>query len=788
MKLSRNFVSDYIDIDVDTNKLALDMTNVGNEFDSCEKLINATKLVVGEVLSCKDHPDSDHLHICMVDIGSETLQIVCGATNVREGLKVIVALDGASLPGGVIKKGNIRGVESNGMLCSMAELGLEHKYLKEEDINGIHELSSNAPVGLDVVKYLEMDDEVIDFELTSNRGDLLSILGMAYEIGAIYNKKVKDIDLSYNEIDESIKDKFSLSVETPNCSLFLVKKVKNVEIKESPAFIRNRLISSGIRPLNNVVDISNYVMLETGQPLHFYDADKLNDELVVRMANDDEELMTLDKEIRKLSSTDIVIANKMGAIGLAGVMGGFSTEIDDNTKNIIIESAIFHPTCIRKTSKKILRSEASNRFEKGLDPKRTYMAIKRSCNLLEKYANASIVKDMIEYNKMSMEDKKIDITVEKINKILGIELTLEEIVDIFKRLSFEVEVGTNKLSITVPSRRCDISIEEDLIEEVGRIYGIDKIEGKKMNLPIKPGYVNKNNRYIRNKLASFGLNETLSYALIRNDEVNMFTNDDFEYVRVLDPMSEEKTTLRYSLLSSLLNIYKYNKARGEKNVSIFELGKGFYKKDDCYHEENKLAVLMSGDYFLDIRNTEVDFYVLKGIVEELLESLGYKNRYSIVLPKEHLKDLHPHQSAEIIVNNKKIGIMGRVHPSVIKDKVFVLEINLDVLKQFRTKKMSYKEISKYPSVSKDLAFIMPKEVQAGDVENIIRKAGGRILDEVKIFDEFTGDVIGKGNKSIAYSLTFKDDKKTLSDEEVMEVFNKIINEVEKKLNVKLRDE
>jgi len=788
MKLSRNFVSDYIDIPVDSKTLAEDMTSVGNEYDSCSPLIPATKLVIGEVVECKEHPDSDHLHICKVNIGEETLQIICGAPNVRENLKVIVALDGAVLPDGVIKKGKIRGEESNGMLCSMAELGLEHKFLKEEDIAGIHELPSTAPVGEDPIKYLQLDDDVIDFELTSNRGDLLSILGMAYEIGAIYDKEIKEIDLSYNEIDETIKDNFTLSIETENCPLFLVKKVKNVTIKESPTLIKNRLIASGIRPINNVVDISNYVMLETGQPLHFYDADKLNNELIVRMANNNEELMTLDGETRILSSEDIVIANKEGAIGLAGVMGGFSTEITENTKNIIIEAAIFHPTFIRKTSKKILRSEASNRFEKGLDPKRTYMAIERSCNLLEKYANSEIVKDVIEYNTLQMEDKKIEITLEKINKVLGITLDGETVQSIFRRLNFKVAVNNNTFIVEVPSRRCDISIPEDLIEEVGRIYGIDKIEGKKMTLPIKPGYVDKNNRYIRNKLASLGLSETLSYALIRNDEVGMFTNDEFECVKVQDPMSEEKTTLRYSLLSSLLNVYKYNKARGEKDICIYEIGKGFYKKDGQYHEEDKLAILMTGDYFLDIQNEKVDFYVLKGVLEELLESLGYKNRYSITLPKEELKDLHPGQSAEIILDNQKIGIMGRVHPNILKDAVYVLEINLEELAKFRVKKMQYKEISKYPSVSKDIAFIMPKSMSSFSVQSIIKKAGGKLLTDIKVFDVFEGESIGENNKSIAYALTFQDDKKTLNDEEVMEVFNKIIDEVTKKLNVKLRDE
>ena len=363
MKLSTNFLKDYVDIDVDVKQLAEDMTRVGNEYDYAGKLINATKLVIGKIVECVDHPDSDHLHLCKVNIGKEILNIVCGAPNARKGIKVIVALDGAELPGKTIKKGIIRGQESNGMLCSIAELGLEHKFLKPEDSAGIAELGQDAKIGEDPIKYLQMDDGVIDFELTANRGDLLSILGMAYEVGAIYDKPVKKVDLEHKESGEDINKQFSIEVKTENCKKLLVKKVENVKIEESPTFIKNRLIASGIRPINNVVDISNYVMLELGQPLHFYDADRLGNKLVVRMAEEGEKLTTLDNVERTLSAEDIVIADKTHGVGLAGVMGGLETEVEPDTKNIIIESAIFDSVKIRKTSTYILRSEASNRFE-----------------------------------------------------------------------------------------------------------------------------------------------------------------------------------------------------------------------------------------------------------------------------------------------------------------------------------------------------------------------------------------------------------------------------------------
>ena len=787
MKLSRNFVSDYVDIEVDSKTLAEGMTSIGNEYDSCSPLLPVSHLIIGEVIDCVNHPDSDHLHVCQVNIGKVVLQIVCGAPNIRKGLKVIVALDGAKLPGGVIKKSMIRGQESNGMICSIAELGLEHKFLSAKDIEGIHELPQDAPVGEDPIHFLELDDEVIDFDLTSNRGDLLSILGMAYEIGALYEKKVKDIDLSYQENKEDVNTQFCLDIKTENCPLFLAKKVRNVTIKESPTFIKNRLIASGIRPINNIVDISNYVMLETGQPLHYYDADRLGEKLIVRMAEDGEELTTLDHQKRILSSQDIVIATDKEAVGLAGVMGGLTTEIEEDTKNIIIESAIFHASTIRKTAKKVLRSEASSRFEKGLDPKRTFMAIERSCHLLEKYADAEIVGGLVEYNHMDMNDREISITIDKINRVLGIELTQEEVVSILERLCFMVKIEKNgTLVVTVPTRRTDIYITEDLIEEVGRIYGIDRIKGKKMILPVVSGNVDRKKRYIRNKLADLGLNETLSYALIPERDVKLFTNDEFDLVKVLDPMSEERTTLRYSLLSSLMDVYQYNKARGQKDISIFEIGKGFSKVNGEYIEENKLAILMTGEYYLGLHPEKVDFYILKGILEEVLDSLGYKNRYSLIKDAK-IKELHPGQSAIIIVNNTEIGIIGKVHPSLVKEDIYVMEINLDKLFDFRVKAMQYKEFSKYPAVNKDVAFVIKKEQQAEELVTVIRKSGGKLLTNISIFDVYEGENIGGDERSIAFNLTFQDQNRTLSDEEVMTLFEKIISETEKKCKAKLRD-
>ena len=786
MKLSTNFVKDYVDIDVDVHQLAEDMTRIGNEYDSAGKLINATKLVIGKIIECKDHPDSDHLHLCKVDIGTEILDIVCGAPNARKGIKVIVALDGAELPEKTIKRGMIRGQESNGMMCSIAELGLENKFLKPEDKEGIAELGEDAVIGGDPIQYLGLDDGVIDFDLTANRGDLLSILGMAYEIGAIYDKPVKEVDLKHKEQGEDLNKSFKTEVKTENCKLLLVKKVENVEIKESPTFIKNRLIASGIRPINNVVDISNYVMLELGQPLHFYDADRLGNTLIVRMAEEGEKLTTLDNIERTLSDTDIVIADSTHGVGLAGVMGGLETEVEPDTKNVIIESAIFDSVKIRLTSNKILRSEASNRFEKGLDPARTYMAIERACALLEKYANGKVVTGTVKYDKTENKEKEIDITFQNINDVLGAKIPNEEILNVFRKLGFTYKVKGETITVKVPTRRLDISIKEDLIEEVSRIYGVDNIQGKLPTVPMKAGSYDKTQREIRNKMIALGLNETLSYILINDKEAHKFTTDDFEELHLLAPITEDRNTLRYTMIPSLYKIYEYNNAHGQKDVSIFEIGKGFYKKGEVYGEDTKLCALMTGKYFLGLNNNKnVDFYAIKGVLEEILEYLGYAGRYTLV-KQEMPKEFHPGQSAYINVNGTNVGIIGKLHPNVTKDDVYVFEINLDELFKKRVGKMKYKEISKFPNIKKDVAFVVDQNIISKDIEKVIKNAGGSLLIDIEVFDVYTGSNVADDKKSIAYSLTFNDSKKTLTDEEVNNLMEKVIENVSKKFSAEIR--
>ncbi len=787
MKLSKKFISDYTDLSkIDFKDFADEMLKMGNEYDSIYPLAYGDKLIIGEITSVTLHPKSDHLHLCKVNIGKEELNIVCGAPNVKKGLKVIVALDGCTLPGGVIKKTTILGEESNGMICALFELGIDKKYLSTKEIEGIHELGKDAKVGGNPLEYLHLDDMVIDFELTANRSDLLSMLGLAYEAACITREKVKLPDLKYKTIKDNVNDKITLKVDTPNAYTFLIKRVNSIKIEESPIELKNKLMACGIRSINNVVDISNYVMLETGQPLHFYDADKLGKNIGVRMAKPGEVLVTLDNQERLLSPEDIVITNGKDAVGLAGVMGGLDTEIDENTKNVLIECAIFNPVNIRKTSKKLIRSEASIRYEKGLDVNRCYMAIERACNLLEKLASGKVLDGMVEYNTLDRKDKVVEITLDKINSVLGYNLKDSDVKDVFERLGFTVEIKSHKFKVTIPTRRLDISIPEDLIEEVSRVYGVDNIESTLPIFESTPSRHSKRDRVIRNQMVGMGLNEVITYSLIKLEDVFKFSNDEFAPIKVLSPLTEERSTLRHSLITSLLEVYNYNKSRNIKDLSIFEIGRGYSLINGEYIEENKLCCLLTGAYTEGLNKEYHSFYTAKGIVEELLDYLGYKNRYSFVV-RELPEEMHPSRSAYITVSNKIVGLIGQVHPRITKDEIYVIEINLESLFDHKTGKIKVKEVSKFPGISRDVAFVLPKDVTNEDIISTIKQGGGKLLSKIEVFDYYEGDKIDKNKKSIAYNLFFESNEKTLSDEEVTPAFDKIIELVTKKHNAILRD-
>ena len=789
--ISLEWVSDYIDIsDQDLKELAVKITQSGI---NVEKVItnHIDNLVIGKVISCIDHPDSDHLHVCMVDVGkSEAIQIVCGAPNVREGLKVIVSLPGAVLPGNLeIKKGKIRGVESNGMICALYELGLEEKN-DETYAKGIEELNSDAKVGEDPIKYLGLDDTLYELDIHKHRNnDCYYHIGFAYEIGAILNRRVVLPQDSFKEVNDSINNHFNLDVETEKCPYYTARMVRNIKIKESPDFIKRRLIRAGMRPINNVVDISNYVMLEYGQPLHFFDKKKLGDKVLVRDAKEGEKVITLDGKERILSSADIVITDGEKPVCVAGVMGGENTEVDDNTTDILIEAAIFDPVSIRYTAAKLdLRSEASIRYGKGLNFEYTDKALKRACHLLEKYADAEILTDIVKHDKVDKTIKTVEFSPDDINKLLGIKIDEEDMKVELGRLDFAYEYKDRKFTVTIPRRRLDIDpYVNDIAEEIGRLYGYQNLVSTLPIVPIRRGeYIGdvKYRKQVSKRLRKLGLNEAKTYTLISPDMAKLFDYEHKEKVILPNPMSIDKSVVRTSIIPSLLNVYDYNKKRKVKDILLYEVAKTY---DKSYNEESKIAGLLSGNYISNGWNfaKKVDFYVVKGIIEDLLDYMGFKNRYSFTAGG--VDDLHPGISAKILLDKKEIGIIGRVHPKILKDEVYVFEISLQAL-MTEIKPLKYKEAPKYPSMEKDMAFILDKSIEAGKVIDIIKKAGGRILSDVTVFDVYEGENIDNSKKSIAFKLNFMDINRTLNEEEVMQSFKKIIEKVESEFQAKLRDQ
>lgn len=788
--ISLNWIKDYVDIEnEDLKELAVKITKAGV---NVERVItnHIEHLKIGEIISCVDHPDSDHLHVCNVNVGEETLQIVCGAHNARTGIKVIVALPGAVLPGDFeIKKGKIRGVESNGMLCALFELGLEEK--TEENYNkGICELDEKAIVGEDPLKFLGMDDTLYELDVHKHRNnDCYYHIGFAYEIATILNKKVTLPEHTTSPISDNINNHFSLKVETEKCPYYLAKMVTDIEIKESPDFIKKRLTAAGMRPINNVVDISNYVMLEYGQPMHFFDKDKLGDKIVVRDAYEAEQITTLDGKERVLKSSDIVITDGVKSVCIAGVMGGLNTDVDNLTKTILIESAIFDATSIRYTASHLnLKSEASIRYGKGLNPEYTNEAIERACHLLEKYANAKVLSGTVVYDNVDRTLKKVEFKASDINEMLGITISDSDMEAELNRLDFKYEKDGDKFIAIIPSRRLDIEANvNDIAEEIGRLYGYHNLVSTLPSGEFRQGkYVGdvKYRKLISKRLRSLGLTETKTYTLTSPDMAKLFRYEGKENVVLPNPMSIDKSIVRTSVLPSLLNVYEYNKARKVSDICIYEISKTY---DINLVEDTKVAILMKGNYLNNSwqnNRVSVDFYLIKGIVENLLNYLGLKNRYNFEV--DNIPNMHPGISARITLDREPIGILGRIHPSNHKDNIYVAEISMNKLMK-TIKPIKYKEAPKYPDIVKDVAFIVNKDVKASDIMNQIKKSGGRLLNDINVFDVYTGENIGENEISIAFTLTFRDEFRTLTDEEVTVIFNKIIEDVENKLNAKLRN-
>ncbi len=794
MIVSYNWLKELVKLNVSAEKLAEEMSLYSVEIESFKKLINATNLVIGYITDKKPHDNSDHLNICQVNFGDYDLQIVCGAANVEKGQKVIVALPGAVLPGGTIKKSTIRGVESNGMICSLQELGLESKYIPEKYSHGIYVLGDDAVAGSNALEYLCLDDYVIELGLTPNRMDLLSMKGVAKDVKAMYN--LEEIPLSYelNEINGKISDEISVELETTNCYSYYARVVKDVEIKQSPNFIKARLIASGIRPINNVVDITNYILMLFGQPLHSFDQDKLGNKIVVRRANDGEKTITLDNVERVLNHSDIVITDGEKPVCIAGVMGSSNTEVTENTKNIVLESAVFRPLSIRKTSSRLgLRSEASIRYERGVDLNQSLEAINYACYLLEKYASGKIVKGYIHKGNNFIEDKEITLSEKYVENYLGINVPIEKIDEICKSLSFNTKVVDKEISVFVPNRRLDISIKQDLIEEIARINGYDKLRETIPSMDVSGGLkpIQKAIRNVRHILSDLGFNECVTYSLINPKRENEFllNNNDEKSIVLSHPMSKEHSVLRKSLLSSLVDVVKYNVARKIENNSFFEISRKYYRIDEQTYEENLLSGIICGEMpktYWKGSHEKVDFFYLKGILEQLFTKLRVDVKY---LPlNEEIKELHPKRTANLVYNNQVIGFIGELHPKYAKDNdlldTYVFELSLDSLIVDELETKHFKPISRVPSVERDLALVMDLNQPIGDVIEAIKKCDKMIVS-VKVFDLYIGEKIDINKKSVAVRIILESDE-TLTEDVISSKIKRILKTLEYRYQITLR--
>jgi phenylalanyl-tRNA synthetase beta chain len=801
MLVSLNWLQTYVDInDITPANLADLITKAGIEVETMYKLSVATNCVIGHVLEKMKHPEADKLNVCKVDLGNEVAQIVCGAANVAVGQKVIVSKVGATLPGGVkIKAAKLRGVESNGMICSLKELGIENKFVPLEYQSGIYVLDESAPVGEDALKYLGIDDTILELKLTPNRADALSMLGVAYEVAAILKRVVNK---PYGEnVNYKIDHDFNVTINTVGCTLYYAKKIKNVKVEPSPQWLQTALIASGIRPISNVVDVTNFVMLELGQPLHAFDYKKLNsNQIVVRNAYEFEKIVTLDHNERELLTSDVVITDGKKPIAIAGVMGGQNTEIDNNTTDVLLESAVFNPLSVRRTYTRLgLRSESSLRYEKKVDPNRTLYALNRASQLLEAIAMGK-VDDLVAFknNQANLESLSVSITLNKINSVLGIHLNENEVSSIFTRLNFDHRLNKGVFTVNVPTRRQDISIEEDLIEEVIRIYGYDNLN-KTLPLTESIGKLTDNQakiRQIKRVLNASGLNEVVTYSLNSEKNVNRFKyNNEVHYdeINLSMPMSEERKVLRVSLLHSLMEVINYNNARNNNDIAIFEMGRQYYFENNEPKENSLLTCAVTGlihETKWQGKKESVDFYYLKGILEAVLTKLNLLDQYKLVQTSDCGSDFHPKRTANILINDTIVGIIGQVHPNTQKEydtfETYVLEVNLSKVLNIKTIDLKFKLLNKYPTMTRDIAVVVDKVVSAEELCEAIKQRSKNILKSVEVFDVYQGEHVEANKKSIALSLVFENTEKTLTDDEVNKVFDKIVYHLTEKFNAYLR--
>ncbi|CEG28150.1 phenylalanine--tRNA ligase subunit beta [Bacillus sp. B-jedd] len=802
MFVSYKWLQDYVDLSgVTAEELAEKITKSGIEVEGVETLNEGIKgVVIGHVLEREQHPNADKLSKCLVDIGEESpVQIICGAPNVAKGQKVAVAKTGAVLPGNFkIKKAKLRGEESNGMICSLQELGMEGKTVPKEYAEGIFVFPDNVTPGEDAIEALNRDDKVLELGLTPNRADCLSMLGVAYEVGAILGRDVKFPDIHLYASNEKASDYIKISVDAHEDNpLYAAKVIKNVKIGPSPLWMQTRLMAAGIRPHNNVVDITNYILLEYGQPLHAFDYEKLGSkEILVRRAKEGETIVTLDDAKRTLTPDHLVITNGTEPVAIAGVMGGANSEVDSDTTTVLLEAAYFTGGTIRKASKDHgLRSEASARFEKGVDPNRVREAGERAAALMAEYAGGEVLEGTVEVDTMKAEPAVVSITLEKLNTFLGMSLSINEVTDIFAKLKFETSVDGETVTVTVPTRRGDITIEEDLIEEVARLYGYDNIPktlpaGEQTAGKLSPYQAKR--RVVRRFLEGAGLYQAVTYSLTSEEKVSQYALEKAEPIKLAMPMSEERSQLRLSIIPQLLEVLKYNGARQADSLAVYETGAVFLAKgEELPVEEEHLAAAITGLWVSNPWQGEkkpVDFYVLKGIIEGLTEKLGLTGRVDYV--QAQVDGMHPGRTAEILLDGKRIGFAGQVHPSRQKEldlkDTYVFELKLNELLEAGTEPLHYESIPRFPSITRDIALVADKDTPAGALRAIIVEAGSPLLKEAAVFDLYEGANMEEGKKSIAFSLKYMDPERTLTDEEVTKVHEKVLAALKEKAGAVLR--
>ena len=803
MFVSYKWLQDYIDLTgVTAKELAELITKSGIEVEGVEVLNEGIKgVVVGHVLEREQHPNADKLSKCLVDVGEEQpVQIICGAPNVAQGQKVAVAKAGAVLPGNFkIKRAKLRGEESNGMICSLQELGMEGKIVPKEYSEGIFVFPADAEVGIDALALLNRDDEVLELGLTPNRSDCLSMLGVAYEVAAILDREVKLPETDLHPATEKASDYVKITVEAKEDNpLYVAKVIKNVKIGPSPLWMQTRLMSAGIRPHNNVVDITNYILLEFGQPLHAFDYDRLGSkEILVRRANDGEKFITLDDVERTLTADQLVITNGAEPVALAGVMGGANSEVTSDTKTVLLEAAYFNGGTVRKASKDHgLRSEASARFEKGVDPNRVRAAGERAAYLMAKYAGGQVLEGTSEVDTLRVEPAVVSITLEKINRVLGTELQTKDVKEIFDRLQFPVSVEDDTITVTAPTRRGDISIEEDLIEEVARLYGYDNIP---KTLPIgsttpgKLSYYQQKRRVVRQYLEGTGLYQAVTYSLTSEEKAAQFALEKRNTIRLAMPMSEERSVLRLSIMPQLLEVLKYNSARQNDSLALYETGAVFLAngEDAQPTEKEHLAGAITGLWHSHLWQGEkkaVDFFVTKGILEGMFAKLGLTDKVQYV--QAQVEGMHPGRTAEILLNGEKIGFVGQVHPSIQKEldlkDTYVFELSLQAVLEADTPVLQYEAIPRFPSITRDIALVVNRETVSGTMKDIIVTAGAPLLKEAEVFDLYEGDKMEEGKKSIAFSLKYANPERTLTDEEVTKVHERVLEALKEKAGAVLR--